>query len=269
MNKKLTLGKSVGIALFAVVLVTGGAVKTMASPFVLNGGFEFTTNGPNAFLPTLTMPTGWSYDGGVANVAYVYGSGDADTIGGNAGGGIPVYLWGPGNPTNPTPNINSMNGLTASSPNGGNYLASDSDPSYSGAIYQIINGLNPGSEYELTFWYAAAQFRNTNGTFWNGATHSLWQVSLGLETYDTPDLNIIEHGFSGWIYESHTFTVPTTSNGSEVLKFLAVGGPGGLPPVALLDGVSLASVPEPETLAMLGIGLLGMLAARRIHKKHA
>ena len=38
-------------------------------------------------------------------------------------------------------------------------------------------------------------------------------------------------------------------------------------PVALLDGVSLVAVPEPETLTLLGVGLLGVLLTRRQQRK--
>nr|WP_229262497.1 PEPxxWA-CTERM sorting domain-containing protein [Duganella radicis] len=50
------------------------------------------------------------------------------------------------------------------------------------------------------------------------------------------------------------------------MSFLAVGTPAGVPPFSLLDGVSLtAAVPEPETWAMLGLGLglIGFTARRR------
>lgn len=264
MNRHLTLRKSALVRLAAVALTIGSAHNAMAN-LVLNGGFESTTNGPNAFLPSLTMPTDWSYAGGVAAI---YSAGAADTIGANQGG-AQIYLWGPGNPTSPPPNSNSLNGLPATSPDGGNYLASDSDPPFSGAIYQTINALIPGNKYALTFWYAAAQFRSPDGTFWNGATHSLWRVSLGAAgSYDTPDLPIAEHGFSVWMNETHTFTVPLASTGAEVLRFLAVGGPGGLPPVALLDGVSLVAVPEPETILLIAIGIVGIAAACSQKKKH-
>jgi hypothetical protein len=49
-----------------------------------------------------------------------------------------------------------------------------------------------------------------------------------------------------------TFTPTSTS---ETLSFLAIGTPGGVPPLALLDGVSLSDIPEPASWALLVSGL--------------
>ena len=90
-----------------------------------------------------------------------------------------------------------------------------------------------------------------------------WQVSLGAETHSTPGDNLHDpgtisnanHGFTGWRYTTLDFTA---TSGTEVLSFLSLGGPTGVPPFALLDGVSLQAVPEPSSIALAGIGLLGL-----------
>jgi hypothetical protein len=66
--------------------------------------------------------------------------------------------------------------------------------------------------------------------------------------------------YQPWMPQSMTFMAQSTT---ELLGFFAVGTPGMEPPLVLLDGVSLAAVPEPETLALLDVGLLGVLLARR------
>ncbi len=99
-------------------------------------------------------------------------------------------------------------------------------------------------------------------------TTEQFAVSLGNQTLDTQVLTDPSHGFTGWTYESLTFT-PTSS--SEVLSFLAIGTPSGEPPFSLLDGVSVTStspVPEPGTLTLMATGLAGIggMVRRRFRK---
>lgn len=67
------------------------------------------------------------------------------------------------------------------------------------------------------------------------------------------------------MHQIFTFTAQATSS---VLSFLAVGTPSGVPPFALLDGVTLnaaTAVPEPATwtMMMVGIAALGGIARSR------
>jgi len=127
-----------------------------------------------------------------------------------------------------------------------------------GAISQTISGLNVGQQYTVGFDWAAAQQHG-----FTGATTEQWKVSLGGQTQSTAVYNNANHGFSGWMHESFTFTATT---GSEALSFLAFGTPSGEPPFSLLDGVTMvAAVPEPETWALMlcGMGLIGGLQRRR------
>jgi hypothetical protein len=249
------LNTSAVVGLSALVLGVCGVNSANALP-VLNGGFESTTNGPNFFIGPGegTAPSDWSFAGGIAAI---YGPNAADTTGAVQSGGRLVYLWGPAN--------GAANGL-GPSPSGGNYFASDSDPSLAGALSQTITGLTPGEQYILTFDFGAAQFRNADGSLWNGATNSAWRVTLGTETFDTASLAIGSHGFSGWQTQSFTYTATAAT---EVLSFLAFGGPGGLPPVALLDGVSLvpvtgpSPVSEPATYLLMTLSIVGFVVAAR------
>jgi hypothetical protein len=56
------------------------------------------------------------------------------------------------------------------------------------------------------------------------------------------------------------FTATATS---QALSFLAAGGSNGAPPMALLDGISIDPVPEPASIAIFGLGLLGLAGLRR------
>lgn len=219
--------------------------------YVTNGSFETTTNGTGQ-LGFNTNVTGWTNadNSGTWGYNFVFAPGTADTTGATGADGN-LQLWGPGN--------GSDNGLTTS-PDGGNFIAAD--PVYEqGAISQVITGLTAGKAYYVQFWWAGAQQYSYNGTTTEG-----WQVSLGSSILTTGTISNANHGFTGWQLETMDF-VATAS--SETLSFLALGTPNGLPPFALLDGVTMQAVPEPATLALIGLGLLTIPIAARLRKKRS
>ncbi|MHA4871642.1 PEPxxWA-CTERM sorting domain-containing protein [Duganella sp. PWIR1] len=233
MNIKSTL-----LALSATALLATGVAH--ANELIVNGGFEGGNVGQlgiNASVP------GWFTDG----YNFLYNATGADSPGATGLWGN-VSLWGPANGSN--------NGLTAS-PNGGSFVANDGGSGVA-PISQQVNGLVAGQQYTLSFYWGGAQQYG-----YNGPTTEQWIVSLGNDTKSTAILNNAEHGFTGWQKETMTFTA---GGSSELLSFLAVGTPAGVPPFSLLDGVTMAAaVPEPDTWAMmaLGMGLLGCVARRR------
>jgi len=240
----------IAIATLALAVVATPAAK---ADLVLNGGFE--SNGGNGQINYNTFATNWSVPGN-ANQSYtfLFGPGTADTTGANGVYGN-VSLWGPGNGV--------PNGMPATSPNGGYFVAQD--PVFqTSPIQQTITGLTAGNQYTLSFYYAGAQ----QAPNWFGPTTEGWQVSLGSDTQSTPLLSNASQGFTGWQYQTMTFTA---DGSSDVLSFLALGSPSGLPPFALLDGVSLNAanpVPEPATLTLLSIGLVS-LGAYRLRRARA
>ena len=235
-------------SILALALAAAGVTPAFAVNLVQNGDFE--SNGGNGQVGVTTYATGWSVPADADSYTFLFAPGTADTSGASGQYGF-LGLWGPGNGV--------ANGLPATSPDGGYYIAQDSDFQQA-AISQTINGLTPGESYTVSFWWAAAQQQN-----FYGDTASQWQVSLGADTQSTAFANIASQGFSGWMYQSFTYTATSSS---EVLSFFANGGPP-VPPFALLDGVSLeAAIPEPSTWAMLltgfaGLGYSGLRAARR------
>ncbi|MDT9115673.1 PEP-CTERM sorting domain-containing protein, partial [Escherichia coli] len=85
-------------------------------------------------------------------------------------------------------------------------------------------------------------------------------VSLGSESHSTSSVTLNQGGFSGWSTLT-TITFTATSQ-IELLSFLAQGMPNGEPPMALHDGVSIATVPEPSSLVLFGLGAVGLGVAR-------
>jgi len=232
------------------------AVQQASAALVQNGSFEnLLVPGESSIFGSLIpaqQVTGWTTTG--YNAVYTP-SQPANTYGATTQyGSHDLFLWGPGSPSG-----GSINGLTTS-PDGGNYLAADG-AFMTAAIQQTITGLTPGQKYNVSFYWAAAQ---QDG--FSGATTDNWSVSLGAETYTTSTYNLPSHGFSGWMPQTFQYTA---TGSSEVLSFLAAGTPNGLPPFALLDGVSMTPVPEPTTTVAGASALLLLVGggARRMFRK--
>ena len=267
-----------------VVTVSLGLVLALASTaasamnLVQNGGFDQTSNltyngatgAGRGQLGVTVVATGWdttvSSPSGYLNQGYnfLFQPGTADNNGySNAifGAGGNFALSGPNNGID--------NGLTGST-GGGNFIGGDGAlvdndrPLVVGPIYQTIGGLNPGYIYHLTFEWGAAQQAG-----FTGDTTAGWQVSFGNQIVTTGQIANPSKGFQPWRAQSFDFTAHSTS---QVLSFLALGTPSGLPPFALLDTVELndtgiVATPEPAGIALIGLGVLGIAAARR--RNHA
>ena len=241
------------------MLAAGVASPGLASNLVTNGGFEQLSNGPN-LGSNLTTATDWivSSPGGTYSgqgYSIFFAAGAADNGGATDNNPINVGIWGPGK--------SEANGFTGSSPTGGNFFASDSDPAYASKISQTLTGLIVGHSYTVKFDWAGSQLYCLPcgpGQFMGATDHS-FVVGFGAQTQSTDVVHIASHGFSGWMSETMYFTAQNTS---EVLSFLSTSGPSGLPPMALLDGVTVA-VPEPATWAFMlaGFAAVGISARRR------
>jgi len=246
-----------------------GTVQISFANLVTNGTFtSFTTAPPNppdygAGLdvaagntpgnPTYTTGaalTDWTSTG--YNFVFVGGNVDGQTIVGSDGD---FSLWGPASGSN--------NSLGA--PNSGNVIAADGAYEI-GPIYQSINVVK-NVVYAVTFVWAGAQQSG-----YTDATTEAWYVDLGAAGLtnaqieaggkETPVVNNVSEGFTGWMTETFDFTATTT--GAEDLYFLAYGTPDGEPPFSLLADVSMVAVPEPiaSSFWTLFFGMLIMFGNR-------
>jgi len=246
------MAMKLGSASLAALLLAGlGATAQAAPNLVQNGSFESSSyTSSNQFGTGYGGQgvTDWAGNGGF-NI-YYFGSTAFSTAPGDqpntqyTSPSQPQNLWGGPHP----------------SPDGGNFVGLDGEqtPGVQGAISQTINGLIVGQTYTLNFDWAAGQIQSRTGP-----TTEQLQASLGGQSFTTSVVDNPNQGFTGWFTDSFTYTATATS---EVLSFLSIGTPTGLPPIALLDGVSLTqNVPEPSTLALMltGIGAVGFLVRRR------
>ena len=238
--------------LLACAALTACASASMAAPVLVNGGFESSSYASNTEFGTRfggQGVTGWA---GTGYALYFFGGTQATTTANTeyAPGATQEYF---------RPNVTT-------SPNGGNFVALDGDSSFQGGtaatpgatISQQVTGLTAGLQYDVSFYWAGTQLLNRSGP-----TTEQLEVTFGNSTAFTPVVSEPSGGFSGWMGQTYRFTA---SAASQTLSFLSFGTPSGLPPISLLDGVTVQqSIPEPASWALVGTALLGagLLATRR------
>ena len=231
------------VAALAAATLTGAA--NAATNLVVNGDFEQTTFQSNYQFGAGfggQGVTGWTGLGGNHLQFYYFGGTQTSVNATNQFNDPQGYF---------RPNFSQL------SPTGGNFVALDGDSNYDGGISQLVTGLTAGSRYRLTFSWAATQLINRTG-----ATTEQLTGTFGSDTFATGVVANPSEGFTGWFNEAFTFTA---TGPSQLLSFLSVGTPNGLPPIAALDGVSITAVPEPATWALMlaGFGFVGFAARRR------
>jgi len=205
--------------------------------------------------------------GYVHNNQFGTGYGGQGVTGWTGGNGYELYFVGSTGATNSADTQYNSGYNTGSEkfytmPNsisGGNYVGLDGDQTngIQGSVSQTINGLTAGTTYMLSFNWATGQLQSRTG-----ATTNSIKVSFGNQTFTTPIIGTPSQGSTPWLTQTVLFTASSTS---QVLSFLSIGTPTGLPPMVALDGVSLVAAPEPASLAVMSSGLilLGFFYRRR------
>ncbi len=245
---KLRLASVVAAALLALA-GTGAHAQLANGDFSLNGG-----QGQVTYNTTLDSWTAGGQEGSGGNPArapvFVFASS-------NAGGTVSGDSW-----------FGNVGFYSLSAPPSGSYfIAADGDSRLAGSISQTVNGLTVGHTYDLKFNWAGAQ-----QTGFSGPTTEKWQVSFGADTQSTSTVATPSQSFVGWQNSTLSFTA---ASASQLLSFLAIGTPNGQPPWLLLNGLSLTDtttpppVPEPSTLAMLAVGIAGLVLLRRRSQRSA
>jgi hypothetical protein len=148
-----------------------------------------------------------------------------------------------------------MWGTVPNSPTGGNFIAIDGDTRYLAGISQTVNNLEIGRNYTVSFYMAAAQQRGLSG-----ATTEWWDVTFGAQTQRSAVMTNPSQGVQPWRLQTMSFQATALT---QTLTFMAGGTPNGLPPISLLDGVSVTPNPEPGTVLLLGAGLGTVLYFRK------
>ena len=232
------------------LIACAGADRASAQNLVQNGNFAQSSY---AYSSQFGTPYGgqgvtdWLGNGGYNDY---FLNGTATTI-------TAATTYNGGSTTSGSEKLWGTAAFTGTSPNGDNFVAMDGDTSVNsaggGGVSQTITGLTPDAHYSVSFVWAGAQMQSRTG-----ATTDSLLVSLGSQSFSTPVVNDVSQGFTGWMTQTFTFTATATS---ELLSFLSVGTPTGAPPIALLTDVTL--VPEPATMSVMGVGLMGLIAARR------
>jgi PEP-CTERM motif len=210
----------VGVMATAIMF---GAPAAFASNYVLDGNF----NSPSGGGSFTTYFSGQSMGPWT-----VTGTGDAagvDLIGG--------YWQAP-----------TMNGGSV-----------DLDGNAPGGITQVIDGLNPGGRYDLSFYLSG----NLDGS----PTTKTVEVSIGslvdkVFTYTLTGANT----HADMAYE--LITLPFIAGSSNTLAFTSLDG-NGSPYGAVIGGVSVIAAPEPSTWAMVGLGFAGLAFAGRRARRTA
>ena len=231
------------IGMAAIAAAISAASPVAAQEYVTNGGFESVSNNGQNFQVDPGNPygtvTGWSTAATPSGNPYniLFHSSIATT-----GSAVGEYS-GTG--------VEYLHALPTNNAGHGNFMALDGDSAVNGTFLTQLTGLTVGGLYTLSFDWATGQIASRTGATTEGLNVQVGSLNLTLAPRSTPS-----GGSTPWATVTANFTA---TGANQTLSFLANGTPSGLPPVALLDNVSVrGAVPEPTSWAMMLIGFGGI-----------
>jgi hypothetical protein len=127
-----------------------------------------------------------------------------------------------------------------------------------GAIGGLLAEINAGNDHlRMTGKYRS--LNAADGTPWAQTASIQWQNTVGYYTYNTISVNTLNTSWTDFTLDLYIAGVDSSQLGQIQANFYVPGNNAGLFQV---DNLTIATVPEPSSAALMGLGVAGLLAFR-------